>query len=350
MSVLTDPHKKIMVKIKLKSQKGITGADVIIALLLILTSISIIGMIYLNIKTVTRMTNAKTGATRIATNIIENAKGEFFEKVQNFDSSSAGAQQSVLNTKIPKGYVVIISTENIEDDENHIVKKVNVTVKYNNNNSVELSTVIEREKVRECNSPNFSDEYVEEMIGQNNTYQIFENIDSIENNKKIICPIKYNGENYVIVRKNDLNNMWYSYSDKQWARALVFDDLDELEDYIDISNNTVNGTDILEDDDKSFIWIPRYKIDESVSPNKPYFMYKDKNYAIFKQNGNNEYNYVNVLNETFNSSLTVVFTEVANEETVLGEWVKYFYIKNLNSNERVKKLYNSQYGPLFEIK
>lgn len=345
---------KKQIKEKLKSQKGITGADVLIALLLILTSISIMGMIYLNIKTVTRMTDAKTGATRIATNIIENAKGEFFDKVQNFDSSSAGAQQKVLNTKIPKGYVVIISTENVEDDENHIVKKVNVTVKYNKNNDsnvVELSTVIEREKVRECNSPNFSEEYVEEMVGQNTAYQIFENIDHIENDKKIICPIKYNGENYVIVSKNDINNMWYSYSNKQWARALVFDNLSELEDYIDTSNNTVENWKILKDDDKSFVWIPRYKVDENVSPNKIYFMYKDTNYAIFKEIGNSIYNYINISNETLNNSLKIIFTEIAgDEEMVVGEWVKYFYVKNLSSNERVKKLYDSEYGPLFEIK
>ena len=344
---------KKQIKEKLKSQKGITGADVLIALLLILTLIGIIGMIYLNLKTLARMTYAKSGATRIATNIIENAKGEFFDKVQNYDSSSAGAQPKVLNTKIPKGYVVIISTENIEDDENHIVKKVNVTVKYNKNNDnnvVELSTVIEREKVRECNSPNFSGEYVEKLVGPNSQYQIFDNINNIDEDKKIICPIKYNGENYVIIQGYDINRMWYSYSDKQWARALVFDNLSELEDYIDTSNNTVQNLEILKDDDKSFVWIPRYKIDENVSPNKVYFMYKDKNYPILKQTGNSEYNYINLSNEDFNFSLKIVFTETTNEEMVLGEWVKYYYIKNLSSNERVKKLYDSEYGPLFEFK
>ena len=125
------------------------------------------------------------------------------------------------------------------------------------NNSIEYSTLLEREVVRECNSPNFSDEYAEELVGEGNEYQMYP---STVSGKKIVCPIKYNGENYVVVTGNDLNGVWYSYSDRQWARALVFDNSTELNQYIDTVTGTVKDHGILIDENKSFVWVPRLKI------------------------------------------------------------------------------------------
>lgn len=335
---------------KLKSQKGITAADALIALLIILASISIIGMIYLNINTITAITNAKTGATRIATNIIENVKGAHYDRIDNFDSRQPGAEQTIFNTKIPKGYSVIITTENFEQDNNNVAKKVNVKVIYNKNNdndAVELSTIIEREKVRECNSPKFTEEYVNDMVGDGNEYQLYQSLLDIEGNKKIICPIKFNGENYVIVTGNNINDMWYSYSDKQWARVLVFDDSDDLQKYIDTTSNMVTNLEILKDTDKSFIWVPRFKIDKTVSPNQVYFIYKNTNYAILQSTGNKVYNYINVSDEQLNNRLEGI-TEQEGVSPKVGLWVSYNTMVE-QTDSVLNEFFNSKYGPLFEI-
>ena len=145
---------KKQIQKNLKNQKGLAPADVLISLLMILTSIGIIGMVYLNMNVVTRMTNAKAGATRIATNILQNIKGSYYDRVVDFDSSQDGAEQSIYNTKIPKGYKVDIKTEEFEADTNNLVKKVTVKVMYNpndDNNSIEYSTLLEKEVVREYN-------------------------------------------------------------------------------------------------------------------------------------------------------------------------------------------------------
>ena len=196
---------------KLKSQKGLTGADVIISLLIILMAISTIGMIFLNIKSTTRFTDAKTGATRIATNIIENINGTYYDAVQNFDSTVEGTEQQIFNTKIPNGYIVQLTIEKPKDEldnevEEDIAKKVTVRVKRKNssdNEVVEISKVIEKEIVRECNSPNFTEEYIKQIVGEGVDYQFY-NPEITQYSAKIICPIKLNIENYSIVYGDEL--------------------------------------------------------------------------------------------------------------------------------------------------
>ena len=347
---------KKQIKEKLKNQKGLAPADVLIALLMILTSIGIIGMVYLNMNVITRMTNAKAGATRIATNIIENVKGSYYDRVQDFNSSQEGAEQSIFDTKIPKGYKVDIKTEEFEADTNNLAKKVTINVMYNPNNDNEVisySTIIEREIVRECNSPNFSEEYAEELVGEGKKYQMYPNVVA---GKKIICPIKYNGEDYVVVTGNDLNGVWYSYSDRQWARALVFDNSTELNTYIDTSTGTVKDAGILKDENKSFVWVPRFKI--YTATNKLYFMYKNTNQVISQYDANNMvYNYINAsdsnLNDLEKFNEFADFNESASQGPLAGKWFNYYNIKNIDNSEvqdsSINKLYHSDYGSLFEI-
>lgn len=343
-------------KERIKSQKGISAADTLIALLIILASISIMGMIYLNISTLTRITNAKSGATRIATNIIENIKGSYYLEVEeNVNEIIEGNGQTVYNTKIPKGYSVKITAEPDQYDNNNLAKKIIVEVNHNGNNNYEkvsLSTVIEREIIRECNSPNFSEDYVEELVGEGNDYQFYNGLNSIVPEAKIICPVIFNGENYVLLTNTDLSDLWYSYSAKQWARVLVFDDRTDLQEHIDTNSNMVKDLEILKDDNKSFLWIPRFKIDKTVSPNKLYFMYKDTDYVIKSSEGDGIYNYIDVSDEELYSHFdenSIYFAENEGVSPGVGKWVKYYYINNLSIDTAVQALYESEYGPLFEF-
>ena len=56
---------------KFKSQKGITGADVAIAVSIITIAVCAVTMIYVNLDLNQKMVTRTAGATRIATNIIE---------------------------------------------------------------------------------------------------------------------------------------------------------------------------------------------------------------------------------------------------------------------------------------
>ena len=79
-------------------------------------------------------------------------------------------------------------------------------------------------------------------------------------------------------------------------------------------------------------------------------IYKDTNYSIKKQMGNNEYYCIN-FDESLNNRLRSYFVENVGESSGVGKWFKYYYVKNLNlqDNQIVKKIYESNYGPLFEI-
>ena len=79
-------------------------------------------------------------------------------------------------------------------------------------------------------------------------------------------------------------------------------------------------------------------------------MYKDTNYSIKKKMWNNEYYCIN-FDESLNNRLRSYFVENVGESSGVGKWFKYYYVKNLNlqDNQIVKKIYESNYGPLFEI-
>ena len=346
---------------KLKSQKGLTGADVLISLLIILTSISTIGMIFLNVKSISRLTDAKTGATRIATNILENINASYYDEIQNFDSTAEGAQQSIFNTKIPSRYAVQVIVEKPQDKlgndvDEDIVKKVTLNVKHKNSpnsDAVIIHKVIERENVRECNSPNFSGKYITQIVGENTDYQFY-NPEAITYDSKIICPIRLNTEDYSIVYGDDLADLWYSYSERQWARVIVFDNYNELKKYVDIENHTISNAEILNSSEKAFVWIPRFKIKED--ENKLYFMYKDTDYAIKKSTDGINNNIIDLTEKALGDNWSIFFTETAEKNPPLGEWFPYDDIIKLKEdgvaeqNPIITALFNStKYGPLFDI-
>ena len=121
-------NKKEMIN-QLNNQKGISASDVLIALLIILTSLGVIAMVYANLTITSRGVDRKTGATRIATNLLENMQTTFYDKIettlenlvkeglvtkQNETYTITGSQEptSVFSTKIPNGYTVKIKKSN----------------------------------------------------------------------------------------------------------------------------------------------------------------------------------------------------------------------------------------------
>lgn len=344
---------------KLNSQKGITGADVILSLLMVLTAVGVISMIYFNLVIGSREVNRKTGATRIATNILENMSQVYYDEItahlttlsnegivskhENTYTVMQNTDAKVFRTTIPNGYRVAISLENSYGDQTNgydLVKKVNVTVNYTvsgQNKEVVMNKVFERETIRECNSPNFSEEYMRQMVPAGENYEIYSANSKSATGVKIICPVQYQqaSNSYKIV--TNLDALWYSYSNKQWARVLVLNP-EDVEKPI---------TDELMKGDRSYIWIPRYGIEKGKNAwGGTYFKYKATNDAIlnsyYKEPKTNFiYHY---LGKNFNWSETGGFTE----DGILGRWCQYAEITDSTKKTVAYTLNQSQYGPMIE--
>jgi len=360
-------NKKCL-KNKLNSQKGITGSDVVIAMLIILTTLGVIGAVYTNLAIGSRETERKAGVTRMAVNILENVDmlyyDEIFSKLKILSDNAiatkegskyiinGGSGVKVFNTSIPKGYRVEISFENPIDntEENDFIKKLILNIKYTvdgRDKNITLSKMIEREIIRECNSPNFSEEYISQVVGDSEFIMWKENPGDSAG-VKIICPIRYNKnlKKYELVDVST-NEIWYSYSNKEWARILVLD-AEEYSNNIDSADNTVNNLDILKGEN-SYVWIPRFGIEEGGSLENALFKYKDTDLAIFnlyEEDSSSIYNYINVNNPITWSTTRGISFET---EKTLGNWSKYSEISEISEIKTdADYLNNSQYGPLIQ--
>ena len=123
---------------KLKNNKGFTGVDVAVSLVILLVFIAFISALFYNVSTTTKRIERKTQATDIAIAFIEAMK------VTPFATLSANQQTEVAMTtetfknltgkeiEIPNGYTVKISIENPNNDVNigQVVKIITAEVTY----------------------------------------------------------------------------------------------------------------------------------------------------------------------------------------------------------------------------
>lgn len=369
--------KKILLS-KLNSEKGITAADSVIALLIILLSVGIISMTYINLRLNSKEIERKTGATRIATNIIENFDQIYYSDIDTklnsyYDSgilsrtgslgdyiytANGGNNIKIFDTSIPVGYTALIENKSV-NASNDIVRKITVQVKYtvdNNPKKVEVSKVFEKENVRECNSPQFTEEYIRGIIPSGYEYQIF-SVESVatlfgmQSGIKIICPIQLdkttNKYKVIDVSKNQL---WYSYSNKNWARILVLDSgsAGEFNTYV---NNTTyelssEAQEMWKNSEYSYLWIPRFGVKNGGELfGGTYFKYKSTNYPIVSSyyDGSSmiaNYLKMDITENWWSTARSISFN---NDENV-GEWINYSTLNTTNSNAYY--LNNSQFGPI----
>lgn len=358
--------KKKKWKTKLNSQKGITAADAVVAMLIILITVGVISMVYVNFTMNTAEIERKAGATRIATNIVENIGQVYYSeigtklellsnsgvasKVDNTYTISGTTDVKVFETSIPKGYTCEITVEN-PNSSYDIVKKITVKVSYKVNNmpkEVVLSKVVEKEIVRECNSPRFTEEYIRQIVGSESDYIMASSTaNSVQTGVKIICPISYHQQmgRYQIVDVSD-NPIWYSYSNKNWARCLVLES-DAYQTYVDSTNQTIIDNTILQDNTKSFVWIPRFGVENGQELfGGTYFKYKKTNLPIrnaYYDNANQTNYYINPASAFAWGTRGISF-ETDNNDT--GKWVSYGNLNTVGTDGYY--LNHSQYGPLIE--
>ena len=90
---------------KLKNEKGATGADIVVALSIIVLTVAVISMIYVNVNNDSKNVNRTAGATRIATNILENINIMLYDELNNTlnsfatNASTGWAVENITNGK-----------------------------------------------------------------------------------------------------------------------------------------------------------------------------------------------------------------------------------------------------------
>lgn len=319
-------------------KKRIMPLEIFFSIIIVFSMLFIITIICLEIRSYSHRINAEAEASRIASNILENIKTRSYDDVEKYieDLSYVGItknfenniqyitvdgesfSESFFGTQIPSNYTVDFQTENYGEGFN-ISKKVSITLNYTVNQKEEtfdISTIIERESINECNSPIISDEYFKEF--------------EITDKEFEIIPIKYSEENktYITTNKNDFE--WFNYSAKIWAKALVLKKDENLKDLFVNKDGTINSQIEYEDTkldlkDYIFVWIPNF----SIKDDETYFRYKASKKAIKMDFSyvDGKYLYLNKIGEEIKD-----ISENCSFEGVYGVWRKLGDEQNIYYN------------------
>ena len=271
-------------------KKKIMPLELFFSSIIIFSIIFIITIVTLEIKMYSEKINKETEASIIASNIIENMKLRSYEEIEKYieELSFVGITKKIENniqyisvngnefsenffgTQIPKDYKIDFQIEKDETGFN-TEKNVLINLTYMVNSKIEnfeISTVIERENIDECNAPIISQEYFKDL---NITSENFE-----------IIPIKYSKTKkcFVTTNKDDLE--WYNYSAKIWAKVLILENSKEnlKELFVNedgtIKNLAYNNNQALKMQDYMYVWIPNFSIKDDIT----YFRYKASKKAI----------------------------------------------------------------------
>lgn len=326
-------------------KKRIMPLEIFFSVIIIFSIIFIITIICLEIKSYSQKINKEAEVARVASNIVENMKTRSYDDIEKYieELSYVGITKKIENniqyvtingsefsesffgTQIPSDYIIDFQTENYGEGFN-VQKKVSVTLNYIVNQKTEsfnISTIIERENINECNSPIISDEYFKEFGFTDEDYEII--------------PIKYSEEkeSYVTTTKDDFE--WFNYSAKIWAKVLVFyREGESLKEFFINEDGTVNktakyGNAVLDMKNYMYVWIPNF----SIKDDETYFRYKASKKAIKM-----DFNYVDGKSLYLNKIGEEIkdISEECSFEGIYGVWKKFgdeqdTYYKNFNQTK-----------------
>lgn len=332
-----------------KKSNKIIYFEVIFSCICIFIITLIIGIIFANIYIKSVKISKNADATSIMTNILENMKKRTFKEFENYIEglsivgtskqienekqiifvNGVECQEKFFGTDIPEGYNLIVEIS--KTDKNFdLAKNVNIIIYYSifgKSYSLNMDSLIEREKIEEVNEP---------II--NNDYFKFLNID-IDDYE--IIPIKYSYDlnSYVVTTLGDPE--WYNYSSKEWAKVIVLakEGYVSKDDFIDI-NGTVSKQAIFDDAvldlyNYMYTWIPNF----SKKDNETYFRYAAGKNAIkldyLYEEGKYLY-YYSVSDEIENISQACSF------DGVYGVWRNVLDV----DDEYYKCFCTTKYGPI----
>ena len=123
---------------KLKNNKGFTGVDVAVSLVILLIFISFVATLFYNVSNTSKRMERKTQATNIAIEFIEAMKATPFETLAANTQSQVTMDKDTFKSltgktvEIPNGYTVKISIEDPNNDSNmgQVMKIITAEVTY----------------------------------------------------------------------------------------------------------------------------------------------------------------------------------------------------------------------------
>ena len=137
---------------KIKSEKGITGIDITVSILVITIFISLIGVLIFNIDSQSKSIERRTEAAYQAVNLIEELKGMTIEELEALSEDEKNGY--IDGTSYTKKIEIVdykdLTEENQNDDtiQSGILKKVTVTVLYKDGADTEeisLSAIVTKD-------------------------------------------------------------------------------------------------------------------------------------------------------------------------------------------------------------
>ena len=145
----------------LKNEKGVTGVDITIAIILITIFVAIIATLFFNIRKTSSDIERRTQATAYAVSIIEQIKANGFETLPTVSDGTNiitgyedkyiqdnGVDTPYYQTIRVEDYSEIIESTGEEEIQSDVVKKITVTIAYksgNENQEISLSTSMSKD-------------------------------------------------------------------------------------------------------------------------------------------------------------------------------------------------------------
>lgn len=147
----------------IKNNKGITGVDITISIVILAIFISLITSMFYNVTVIGKAVNRKTDAVYLAVQVVEEIKQLAYSDLPTGETDETslftleelnGKLEEEKQITLKNGYSVNIEVENyrkikVDSTLEDILKRITVTVNYKEQNkekSVELSTVIVNEE------------------------------------------------------------------------------------------------------------------------------------------------------------------------------------------------------------
>jgi len=193
--------------ISVRNQKGMTGIDLSIAILILIIFVTLILTVFSNVYLTTTNSSRKATATNYATQILE------YAMTLNYDELETELDDYVNGFVVAKGYTPTVTIEKYSEGtpgKNDIIKIVEVNIKYKvaKVEQTLTMTTLKTKTASKWNVPKLVDG---------------------------MTAIKWNEENseWVDVDNPNEDINWYNYDEKKWANIKLVDD-------------------------SMFVWIPRY--------------------------------------------------------------------------------------------
>ena len=238
---------------KFKSKKGFTGADVAVAISIIILTIGVVTAIYINTTNKSKDSIRYSNATRIATQLIENIQSMTYDELvyscsNNLNSVNADIDGRIFGVNIPVGYSAEVLAPKITSSNLDVIRDVTVNVTYtisNTSQTITLYTKKEKELLEQTNEPNLN------MISDYSDSDYY--------------AIKYEAGNYIVTATSDSD--WYNYDKGYYALLLKTSTKYNYGD-------TVMATDMATG---LYVWVPRFGLDSSSNLQ---YCYGTSNYQI----------------------------------------------------------------------